>query len=61
MTFGKDKCVYQQIEKRKLINNTKELQINDPSIKQISEVNSYKYLCIDENISHVGLVNKKLE
>ena len=41
MTFGKDKCVYQQIEKRKLFNNTKELQINDPSIKQIPEVNSY--------------------
>ena len=58
MTFGEDKCVYQQIEKVKLINNTKELQINDLSIKQIPEMNSYKYLRTDENISYVGLVNK---
>ena len=58
MTFGEDKHVYQQIEKVKLINNTKELQINDLSIKQIPEMNSYKYLRTDENISYVGLVNK---
>ena len=58
MTFGEDKYVYQQIEKVKLINNTKELQINDLSIKQIPEMNSYKYLRTDENISYVGLVNK---
>ena len=57
MTFGEDKYVYQQIEKVKLINNTKELQINDLSIKQIPEMNSYKYLRT-ENISYVGLVNK---
>ena len=29
MTVGEDKCAYQQIEKGKLIKNTKELQIND--------------------------------
>ena len=58
MTFGEDKYVYQQIEKVKLINNTKELQINDLSIEQMPEMNSYKYLRTDENISYVGLVNK---
>ena len=58
MTFGEDKCAYQQIEKGKLINNTKELQINDLKIKPIPEGDSYKYLGIDENISYVGLVNK---
>ena len=58
MTFGEDKCAYQQIVKGKLINNTKELQISDLKIKPISEGDSYKYLGIDENISYVGLVNK---
>ena len=58
MTFGEDKYVYQQIEKVKLINYTKELQINNLSIKQIPEVNSYKYLRTDESISYVGLANK---
>ena len=58
MTFDEDKCAYQQIEKGKLINNTKELQINDLKIKPILEGDSYKYLGIDENISYVGLVNK---
>ena len=29
MTFDEDKCAYQQIEKGKLLNNTKGLQIND--------------------------------
>ena len=58
MTFGEDKCAYQQIEKGKLINNTKELQINDLKLKPIPEGDSYKYLGIDENISYVGLVNK---
>ena len=47
-----------QIEKVKLINNTKELQINDLKIKPIPEGDKYKYLGIDENISYVGLVNK---
>ena len=58
MTFGEDKCAYQQIEKGKLINNTKELQISNLKIKPIPEGDSYKYLGIDENISYVGLVNK---
>ena len=35
MTFGEDKCAYRQIEKGKLTNNTKELQINDLKIKPI--------------------------
>ena len=46
------------IPKGKLINNTKELQINDLKIKPIPERDSYKYLDINENISYVGLVNK---
>ena len=54
MTFGEDKCTYQQIEKRKLINNTKELQINDSKIKSIPEGDSYKYLDLDENVSYAG-------
>ena len=37
MNFGEDKCAYQQTEKGKLINNTKELQINDLKIKPIPE------------------------
>ena len=57
MTFGEE-YAYQQIEKGKLINNTKELQINDLKIKPIQEGNSHKYLDIDEDISSVGLVNK---
>ena len=57
MTFGEDKCAYQQIENGKLINNTKELQINDLKIKLIPEGDSYKYLGIDESISYVGLAN----
>ena len=40
MTFGEDKCTYQQIEKWKLINNTRELQINDLKIKAIPEGDS---------------------
>ena len=43
MTFGEDKCAYQQIVKGKLINNTKERQISDLKIKPISEGDSYKY------------------
>ena len=58
MTFGEDKCAYQETEKGKLINNTRELQISDLKIKPIPEGDSYKYLGIDENISYVGLVNK---
>ena len=58
MTFAEDKCAYQQIEKGKLHNNTKERQINDLLIKPIPKGDSYKYLGIDENISYVGLVNK---
>ena len=51
MTVGEDNCAYQQIEKGKLIKNTKELQINDLKKKTIPEGDSFKYLGIDENIS----------
>ena len=58
MTFAEDKRAYQQIEKGKLISNTKELPINDLKTKPVPEGDSYKYLGIDENVSYVGLVNK---
>ena len=58
MTFGEDKHAYQQIKKGKLINNTKELQINDLKLKPIPEGDSSKYLGIDGKISYAGLVNK---
>ena len=57
MTFGEE-YAYQQIGKGKLINDTKELQINDLKIKPIQEGNNHKYLDIDEDISSAGLVNK---
>ena len=40
MTFCEDKCAYQQIDKGKLINNTKERQINNLKIKPIPEGDS---------------------
>ena len=40
MTFDEDKCAYQQIEKGKLLNNTKGLQINDLKIKPIPDEDS---------------------
>ena len=59
MTFGEDKCVYQQVENGKLIKNTEYLEINNLFIKPIKDGDTYKYLGIDENISYVGAVNKE--
>ena len=68
MTFGEDKCAYQQIEKGKLIINTSSscliinhqylIIINNLTIKPIPEGDSYKCFSIDKNISFVGLLNK---
>ena len=59
MTFGEDKCAYQQVENGKLIKNTKYLELNKLFIKPIKDSNTYKYLGINKNISNVGAVNKE--
>ena len=59
MTFGEDKCAYQQVENGKLIKNTKYLELNKLFIKPIKDGDTYKYLGINENISCVGAVNKE--
>ena len=58
MTFGGDKCAYQQVENGKLIKNTEHLEMN-LFIKPIKDGDTYKYLRINENISYVGIVNKE--
>ena len=58
MTFGDDKCAYQQIQNGKLLLCTKNLEINQLSIKPMKEGDTYKYLSIDENISCIGPINK---
>ena len=59
MTFGEDKCAYQQVENGKLIKNTEHLEMNNLFIKPIKDRDTYKYLGIDEDISYVGTVNKE--
>ena len=59
MTFGDDKCAYQQILTGKLLQCTKNLEINQLSIKTMKEGDTYKYLGIDENISYIGPINKE--
>ena len=61
ITFGEEKCAYQQVENGKLIK--KHLKMNNLNIKPIKDskiqISWYKYLGIDENISYVGTVNKE--
>ena len=59
MTFGDNKCAYQQVENGKLIKNTEHLEMNNLFIKPIKDGDTYKYLGIDENISYVGTLNKE--
>ena len=59
MTIGEDKCTYQQLENRKLIKNTKHLEMNNLFIKPIKDGDTYKYLGINENKSYAGTVNKE--
>ena len=59
MTFRDDKCAYQQIQNRKLLQCTNNLEINQLSIKPMKEWDTYKYLGIDKNMSYVGPVNKQ--
>ena len=58
MTFGDDKCAYQQIQNRKPLQNTNNLEIDQLSIKSFKEGGTYKYLGIDDNISYIGPINK---
>ena len=48
MTFGEDKCAYQQVENGKLIKNTEHLEMSNLFIKPIKDGGTYKYLGIDE-------------
>ena len=43
----------------KLLQCTKNLEINQLSIKPIKEGDTYKYLGIDENISCIGPIKKQ--
>ena len=58
MTFGDDKCAYQQIQNGKLLKSTNNLEINQLSVKPMEEGDTYKYLGINKNISYVGPINK---
>ena len=58
MTFGEYKCAYQQIRNGKRLQCTKNLNINQLSIKPMKEEDTCKYLGINENISYIGLINK---
>ena len=58
MTFGQDKCAYLIIEKGKIKTTGKDLTMNNVTLKEIEQNNSYKYLGQDENISYVGDMNK---
>ena len=57
MTFGEDKCAYQQVENGKLIKSAEPLEMNNLFIKPIKDDDTYKYLGIYENVSCVGTVN----
>ena len=59
MTFGEDKCAYQQVENGNLIQNTEHLEMNNLFIKPIKDGDTNKYLGIDKNTTCVGAVNKK--
>ena len=47
MTFGNDKCAYQQIQNGTLLQRTNNIEINQLSIKPMREGDTYKYLGID--------------
>ena len=59
MKFGEDKCAFIKIEKRNINSDETNIKMNNLTIKQIQEGESYKYLGQDENISYVGKVNKE--
>ena len=59
MTFGEDKCAYQQVEDGKLIKNSKHLEMSNLFIKPIEDGDTYKYLSIDESISYIAAVDRE--
>ena len=59
MKFGEDKCAFIKIEKGNINSDETNIKMNNLTIKQIQEGESYKYLGQDENISYVGKVNKE--
>ena len=61
ITFGEDKCAYQQVENGKSVQNTEHLEMNNLFNKPIKDGDTYKYLGINKNISYVGAVNKELQ
>ena len=42
MTYGEDKCTYQQVENEKKIKNTEDLKMNNLTIKSIKDGDTYK-------------------
>ena len=61
MTFGDNKCAYQQIQSRKLLQWTCNLEINQLSLKPMKKGGTYKYPGINENSSYVRPINTELE
>ena len=61
ITFGDNKCAYQEIQNGKLLQCKSNLEINQLSIKAMKEGDTFKYLGIDENISYVGPINIELK
>ena len=61
ITFGDNKCAYQEIQNGKLLQCTNNLEINQLSIKAMKEGDTFKYLGIDENISYIGPINIELK
>ena len=59
MKFGESKCAYLQIERGRIKVNSENIKINNLNIQQVKEVEFYKYLRIDENISFDSTTNKE--
>lgn len=59
MTFGDDKYAYQQIGFRKRLQFTNNLKVTQFSIKPMIELDTYKHLGIDKNITYVGPIKKQ--
>ena len=58
MNFGDDKCAYQHIQNGKRLQCTKNLEINQLSIKTMKEGDTYTHPGIYENINYIGPINK---
>ena len=58
MRFGQSKCVFLHIAKGSK-KKSLPLNINHLKIQPVSDGDSYKYLCIDKNITCNGPLNKE--